>query len=290
MIKKSDKSIQHDDKVLIEKSLSGDKTALGALIQKHQAYIYNIAWKMVLNRNDAEDITQEVLIKVITNLSQFEFKSDFRTWLYRIVLNHFLKMKKAPMEHAITSFNDYAVALINIPNDNLSEIEQTERAEFIEDAKIGCISGMLLCLEREERIVYILADIFRTDYKLSAQMLNISYDNFRQRLTRVRKSLHNFMNNNCGLVNKQNTCRCYKKTKRFIELGWVNPQNLQFNVPHRRKIYQISKDKAKQLNETLDKEYSALYSDCPYIEDLDKKSIIESVLRNKKIKNIFELN
>ncbi len=279
-----------NEKDLIQKSLSGDKTALEKLIIKYQAYIYNIAWKMVLNCKDAEDITQEVLIKAITNLSKFKFKSNFKTWLYRITVNHFLDMKKFPMEYAITSFNDYADALRNIPDDNLSEIEQIEKAEFIEDAKIGCISGMLLCLNRKERIIYILSEIFQTDYKLSAQMLEMSYDNFRQCLTRARKNLHSFMNSNCGLINKQNTCRCYKKTKGFIELGWVNPHNLQFNVSHKRRIYQLSKRKAAQFNEILDKEYSLLYLDCPFVEDFDKKSIIESVLKNKNIKEIFDLN
>ncbi|MGD2035930.1 MAG: RNA polymerase sigma factor [Bacteroidales bacterium] len=279
-----------NEKDLIQKSLSGDKTALEKLIIKYRAYIYNIAWKMVLNRKDAEDITQEVLIKAITNLSKFKFESNFKTWLYRITANHFLDMKKSPMEYAITSFNDYADALRNIPDDNLSEIEQIEKAEFIEDAKIGCISGMLLCLNRKERIIYILAEIFQTDYKLSAQMLEMSYDNFRQCLTRARKNLHSFMNSNCGLINKQNTCRCYKKTKGFIELGWVNPHNLQFNVSHKRRIYQLSKRKAAQFNEILDKEYSSLYLDCPFVEDFDKGSIIESVLKNKNIKEIFDLN
>ena len=290
MMDKSDKNTQSDDKALIEKSLLGDKEALEKLIKKHQAFIYNIAWKMVLNSSDAKDITQEVLIKAITNLSQFKFKSEFKTWLYRITVNHFLKMKKATMEYAITNFSNYAAGLINIPDDNLSEIEQNERNEFIEDAKIGCISGMLLCLEREDRIIYILAEIFQVNYKLSAQVLEMTYDNFRQRLTRVRKNLHHFMNNNCGLVNKQNTCRCYKKTKGFIELGWVNPQNLQFNVAHRRKIYQLSKDKAKQLNDRLDNAYSSLYSDCPFVEDIDEKKLIKTILSDIKIKDIFELN
>jgi hypothetical protein len=121
-------------------------------------------------------------------------------------------------------------------------------------------------------------------------MLEMNYDNFRQCLTRARKNLHSFMNNNCGLINKRNTCRCYKKTKGFIELGWVNPHNLQFNVSHKRRIYQLSKEKAAHFNEILDKEYSSLYLDCPFIEDFDKENIIESVLKNKNIKEIFDLN
>ena len=86
--------IQIDDTVLIGQALKGDKKALENLIKKHQNWIYNVALGMVSDNTEAADITQEVLIKVITKLSTFKRKSSFRTWLYRIVKNHFLNMKR----------------------------------------------------------------------------------------------------------------------------------------------------------------------------------------------------
>ena len=73
-----------DDIELITSAKDGSKSALEALVKKHQHYIYNVALKMTLSPFDAEDITQEVLIKVITNLANFKGESNFRTWLYRI--------------------------------------------------------------------------------------------------------------------------------------------------------------------------------------------------------------
>ena len=87
--------ISYDNSIdlrLIDEALKGSSKSLEQLIKRHQHYIYNVALKMVLSPFDAEDITQEVLIKVVTKLSQFEGKSDFRTWLYRITFNHFLKI------------------------------------------------------------------------------------------------------------------------------------------------------------------------------------------------------
>src|SRR5690242_14827937 len=82
------------DVSLVELANSGDKEALDELVRRHQGWIYNIAVRMVWEPRDAEDVTQEVLIKVITKLSSFQSQSKFRTWLYRIVVNHIINMKQ----------------------------------------------------------------------------------------------------------------------------------------------------------------------------------------------------
>ena len=74
--------------------LEGDSKALNQLVDIHQAFIYNVAWKMTHSNEDALDLTQEVLIKVVTKLSTFKKESAFRTWLYRIVFNEFLQSKR----------------------------------------------------------------------------------------------------------------------------------------------------------------------------------------------------
>ncbi|MBP9191726.1 MAG: sigma-70 family RNA polymerase sigma factor, partial [Ignavibacteria bacterium] len=72
-----------EDKLLVEQAIKGDKKSLEQLIKRHQSWIYNIALKMVWNPSDAEDVTQETLIKIITKLSTFRGDSSFRTWAYR---------------------------------------------------------------------------------------------------------------------------------------------------------------------------------------------------------------
>ena len=82
-----------------------NKDALEALVKRHQAWIYNIAWRMVGSSHDAEDVTQEILIKVMTKLSTFQGKSGFRTWLYRVAANHVINMKRRRTEYFFSSFN-----------------------------------------------------------------------------------------------------------------------------------------------------------------------------------------
>src|SRR5215475_7491079 len=83
---------EQDDRALVAGAQQGDSRALEELVGRHQRWIYNIAVRMLGHPQDAEDATQEILIKALTRLSSFEGNSRFRTWLYRIVVNHVLNM------------------------------------------------------------------------------------------------------------------------------------------------------------------------------------------------------
>ena len=109
----ADNSPDHEDQSLVLRARSGDRQALEDLVHRHQAWIYNIAVRMLHHPQDAEDATQEILIKVLTRLSSFEGRSSFRTWLYRIVVNHVLNMKRGRAEvlHASIDFASYGAAL-----------------------------------------------------------------------------------------------------------------------------------------------------------------------------------
>lgn len=88
---------------------------------RHQAWIYNIAVRMVFHPHDAEEVTQEVLIKIITKLCTFKGESKFRTWLYRIAANHVLNMKRRSAETKATSFADYGAAIQRTPDLDLPD-------------------------------------------------------------------------------------------------------------------------------------------------------------------------
>ncbi len=282
-------TINTEEKQLIDNALGGSKTALEHLLKLHYNYIYNVALRFVLNPNDAEDLTQEAIIKVITKLSQFNHQSDFKTWIYRIVFNHFLNSNRKKMETVVHDFTEYGQALDGIGFEELTDYEQKELKEKIEDAKIGCMTGMLLCLNREQRLVYILGEIFEVDSKVGAEILSISSDNFRQQLTRARKDLYSFMNNKCGLVNTENPCRCPKKTKGFIKAGWVNENDLQFNNYFAKRVSEIAIEKANQCDQLIDERYASLFKDHPYYDKDKSSELIKKITTDQELKNIFDL-
>ncbi len=104
------------DSELIEHALQGSHEALEKLILRHQAWIYNIAVRMVFHTQDAEEVTQEVLVKAITRLSSFKGESQFRTWLYRITANHVLNMKRRRGESEAQTFSRFAEAINDTPD------------------------------------------------------------------------------------------------------------------------------------------------------------------------------
>src|ERR1700738_379549 len=109
------------DAELVERARNGERAALEKLVLRHQAWIYNIAVRMVFRPQDAEEVTQEVLVKVITKLSLFKGESKFRTWLYRIAANHVLNMKRRSAETHATTFADYGAAINNTPDLDLPD-------------------------------------------------------------------------------------------------------------------------------------------------------------------------
>src|SRR5579863_9752541 len=106
----------HEDQALVMRTHSGDREALERLIERHQGWIYNIALRMLFHRQDAEDATQEILVKVVTRLSSFEGRSAFRTWIYRIATNHLLNVKRGREELKVTTFSAYGDGLDNTPD------------------------------------------------------------------------------------------------------------------------------------------------------------------------------
>lgn len=128
---------------LIEQARHGSREALEKLVLWHQAWIYNIAVRMVFHSQDAEEVTQEVLIKAITRLSTFQGESQFRTWLYRITTNHVLNMKRRGGEREPQTFSSYADAINGTPDLDLPDPKTmpVDVPLLVEETKISCTTG-----------------------------------------------------------------------------------------------------------------------------------------------------
>jgi RNA polymerase sigma factor (sigma-70 family) len=259
-----------EDCLLVTRARSGESDALEELVRRHQPWIYNIAVRMLYHPQDAQDATQEILIKAITHLSSFEGRSAFRTWLYRIVVRHVLNTKRGRLEPAVLTFSCYGHGLDNTPDLDLPD-DRSAPADvrlLVDEARITCTTGMLLCLDRGQRLVYILGEIFAVSDAVGAELVEISRDNFRQRLARARRDLHSFMNDKCGLVNQANPCRCARKTRGFIQAGHVDPQSLLFARARVQQVREVVPSAHEALM-TLDNRCAGTYRDHPFHESPD---------------------
>lgn len=276
------------DKELIKKAINGSKKALNDLIIIHEPFIYNVAWKFTADQNEASDITQEVLIKVVTKLSTFKAESSFRTWLYRIVFNEFMQTKRRPMEETWDNFEDFANKLNAIPSPELSYEEEQENLLRTKTAKTRCMSGMLMCLTREQRLIYLLGDVFNIDHNLGADIFEISKDNFRKKLSRTRKDFHSFMNQQCGLVNTENPCRCSKKGKAMEAAGRMQTNAKLFDPNFSATILEYAESVGDEVSDLIDRKYIEFFQAHPTKKDFDKETVINELINDSNYNQYFE--
>lgn len=280
-----------DDILLVQEAQEGSQNALEKLVRLHQRFIYNVALKLVRNADDAADLTQEVFIKMITKLSQFQGKSSFRTWLYKITVTHFIKSKKRISELQVNSFEEYGVFLDNVyATEEMTEAEHKMHQDEIVFTRNRCMTSMLLCLDRQQRIVFVLGAIFNIKSNIASKFLDITAENFRQQLLRAKADLFQFMDNKCGLINPNNPCRCSKKTRGFIKDGLIDKKAIQFKPEIVRRINEIAVENNNKLDHLIEGKYLSFYKQHVYENRDVTENLISAMLIDKDIRKLFRLN
>ncbi|MCP4715841.1 MAG: RNA polymerase sigma factor [Deltaproteobacteria bacterium] len=215
--------------ILVEEAKTGNRAALESLILSIQDRIYGLALRMLWHPEDAEDATQEILIKIITHLDSFRSECAFTTWVYRVATNHLLTTHKRKAERKELTFKDYELRIdqsVAVTSSNAAM--NSEQSLIIQEIMIACTLGMLLCMSRELRLSYILGDISEISGEQAATILRISPAAFRKRLSLARLQLRDFMTNKCGLVNPDNSCRCSGFVHHVIKRTGNNTDNFMF--------------------------------------------------------------
>lgn len=218
------------DRTLAARAAQGDARALEALVTRHQPWVFAVALRMLGNRSDAAETTQEVMLKIVTRLSQYRGESRFRTWAYRLAANTVLDAAKARRRRT-RNFTEFATELDAAGNEPfvLPPDQEPDRALLLEETRMRCMTGMILCLSPEQRLVYILGDLFDVNSTLGSEVLEIQPATFRKRLARARADIGHFVFEQCGLVDARNPCRCPGKTSRLMKQGLVDPNDLVFS-------------------------------------------------------------
>lgn len=204
------------------------------------------------------------------------------------MVNHVINMRKRDCEKVITSFQNYFSAIEKIPDERVDSIPYGE--VMVEEAMTACVAGMLLCLNRMQRIVFILGVIFDVTGSQGSEILEISKVNFRKILSRARAKLYNFMNEKCGIVNKNNPCRCRNKLAGFIREGCVNPNQAIFYQGKMIKVKDITREKRDNFAKNYFSEYLELFRNHPFYDPPDVTAWLRNTLRKDKFRELFHLN
>ncbi|SRR6266851_6378516 len=209
----------------VKNAQRGDQAALEYVVTEVQAKVYRLALRMLWHPQDAEDATQEILLRMVTHLATFHGESSFFTWVYRIGANHLLRWRASRLETQGFTFETFGRDLEEGLSD---ESNQPDDALLFQEIRVGCTLGMLLCLDRPHRISYILGEILEINNVEAAAILGVKQSTFRKRLERARSQIVEFMKVRCGLANPENSCRCRRRVNRAIQLKRVDRKDLLF--------------------------------------------------------------
>jgi RNA polymerase sigma factor (sigma-70 family) len=208
---------------LVARAIDGDKAALEEVIRLLADPLYRLALRMVWRPADAEDATQEILIRVVTRLASWRGEAKLLTWAYRIGVNYLLNLRRqTPQEAEQFSLDEFRDTLADGLADE--DYRGPEAALLAEEVRLSCTQAMLQCLQREERIAFVLGDIFELSSAHAAWVLDITPTAYRKRLERARRRIGAFMESTCGLVNPEAFCRCARRLPKAIAVGRIDPR------------------------------------------------------------------
>ncbi len=179
--------MKSDDPLFVERARQGDKEAFRRLVESHQDRLFGLVLSMVSNREQAEDLLQEIFVKAYFALESFAGQSSFYTWLYRIASNHCLDYlrKNRPvqvsMDRPLSEESDMTFG------DTL-EAPKTDHPEASVDVPTEAAS-LLATLEPGERLILTLRELEGRSYEELADILNCPVNTVKSRLNRAREAL-----------------------------------------------------------------------------------------------------
>lgn len=215
---------------MAEKATAGDREALEVLVAGVQDMVFNLSLRMLGTFADAEDATQDILLKMITHLSAFRGESAFTTWVFRIAVNHLKNYKKHMFAHAGLSFACYGEDIENGKIQDVPDVTQNVEKDILaEELKMSCTNVMLQCLDTESRCIFILGTMFQVDSRIAGEILEITPEAYRQRLSRVRRKMADFLGQYCGEYGS-GRCRCKDRVNYAIQNHRINPLQLCYTT------------------------------------------------------------
>ncbi len=166
----------------LERASKGDIDAFGQLYKAASSFVYNVALKITRNSADAEEVTQDVFMKIYHNLNNFQFRSTFKTWVYRITVNTAINCYRKSAREGKDRV-DYDSVIESFPggNSTLKNIAQSD--------KEARLNALLELLSPEHKACLVLREIEGLSYQEIAVALRIPVNTVRSRLQRARQAL-----------------------------------------------------------------------------------------------------
>ena len=154
--------------------------------------------------------------------------SAFTTWVFRIAVNHLKNYKKHMFAHHPLSFEYYGNDIENGKIEDVPDLTQNVEKDILaEELKMSCTNVMLQCLDMESRCIFILGKMFKIDSRIAGDILEMTPEAYRQRLSRIRKKMADFLGEYCGEYGR-GRCKCKERVNYAIQSHRINPLQLDY--------------------------------------------------------------
>lgn len=205
---------------LVYRAKNGDARALEELVAGVQDRVFNLSLRMLGHPEDARDASQEILVKVVTGLGSFSGRSSFTTWVHAVAANHLRDLLRKRPRQPDDSLDQCAELIERMAARGWNEDRSRPVQKLVvEEMRHACLMGLLSCLDDDQRMAYVLGEIFEVSGAEGAKILDINEAAFRKRLSRAREKLRDFMTRYCAQVNPDAPCTCEGCARKSVHHG-----------------------------------------------------------------------
>jgi len=174
------------DQYYIHKVLKGEVQAFSELVKRYQSMVYTIAYRMIRNKEEAEEVAQDTFVKAYTSLSKYRGEAKFSTWLYTIAYRNSLDVIKIKKRMVSTEvLQEVSEADAGMVEDALSYLQDKERKKVISDG--------ILQLPEEDAVIITLYYFEEKSIKEIKEIVGLTADNIKIKLYRSRKKLYSIL-------------------------------------------------------------------------------------------------
>ncbi len=176
-----------------ERTVESDRQLFASLVQEHERYLYNIAYRLCGNREEAEDLVQDALVRAYRAFRSFKPGTSFKSWLYRIVSNLYIDTLRKRSKFREESL-DEPVYYEDSEFTKMVPDQSTDPSQLVEEkAFVGEVQKALDRLPVEYRLAVILCDVEGFSYDEIAEIMDCSIGTVRSRIHRGRKALRTYL-------------------------------------------------------------------------------------------------
>ncbi len=177
------------EQLLVERCRKGDARAFEELVNLYEKKVYNLAYRMTGNAEDARDITQDAFIKIYSSLSSFRGDASFSTWLFKIVSNMCLDELRRRRRRSFVSLDEPLRQEDGDLPRQMPDVRMNPENEVEKRHIQAMVHRAILSLTEDHRMVIVLRDLQGFSYDEIAEMMDCSLGTVKSRLNRARLAL-----------------------------------------------------------------------------------------------------